>query len=68
MKKETRNRIIKWSIYGVLVIATVLIFLFSTGIFGRDYHKVVDESGVWNGKMEWTDKPMFYEINTGQLI
>ncbi len=68
MKKETRNRIIKWSIYGVLVIATVLIFFFSTGIFGRDYHKVVDESGVWNGKMDWTDKPMFYEINTGNAF
>ena len=68
MKKETRNRIIKWSLYALLVIATVLIFVFSTGIFGRDYHKVVDESGVWNGKMEWTDKPMFYEINTGNAF
>ena len=48
MKKETRNRIIKWSLYALLVIATVLIFVFSTGIFGRDYHKVVDESGVYN--------------------
>ena len=42
MKKETRNTSIKWSIYGVLVIATILTFVFSKEIFGYNYHQVLD--------------------------
>ena len=65
MKKETRNTIIKWSIYGVLVIATILTFVFSKEIFGYNYHQVLDEYGVWNGNYEWQIEPLFYRYETG---
>ena len=65
MKKETRNTIIKWSIYGVLVIATILTFVFSKEIFGYNYHQVLDEYGVWNGNYEWQIEPLFYQYETG---
>ena len=69
MKKETRNRIIKWSIYGVLVIATVLVFIFSTPLFGQNYHKVLDEYGVWNGTdYAWDIEPIFYSFNSGNAF
>ena len=53
MKKETKNRIIKWSLYALLVIATVLIFAFNKEIFGLNYHKELDVNGDATGKMIW---------------
>lgn len=68
MKQETRNAIIKWSIYGALVIATILIFVFSAQIFGLNRHKVLDEYNVWNGEYAWDIEPMFYKSNTGNAF
>ena len=69
MKKETRNTIIKWSLYALLMIATIIIFAFSTQIFGQNYHKVLDENGYWNGTdYAWDVEPMFYKSNTGNAF
>ncbi|MBP3731899.1 MAG: mechanosensitive ion channel family protein [Bacilli bacterium] len=69
MKKETRNTIIKWSLYALLVIATIVITVFSSQIFGQNYHKVLDEFGDWNGKdYAWDIEPMFYQIKTGSAF
>ena len=68
MKKETKNRIIKWSLYGVLVIATILIFAFNTAIFGSNYHKELDANGDATGKMIWDYEPMFWNSNTGNAF
>lgn len=70
MKKETRNRIIKWSLYALLVIATILIFAFSNFIFGAGKEIVQKEVG---GKTVvetiWTiQEPMFYNSNTGSAF
>ena len=70
MKKETRNRIIKWSLYALLVIATILIFVFSNYIFGAGKEIVQKEVG---GKTVvetiWTiQEPMFYNSNTGSAF
>ena len=54
MKKETKNRIIKWSIYGVLVAATVAIFIGSKFIFGEA------KSSVGPTK-EWITLPWFWD-------
>ena len=50
-KQELRNTIIKWSLYGLLMIATILIFIFDEAIFGgqlkeveTDVYKRVPES------------------------
>ena len=68
MKKETRNTIIKWSIYGVLVIATILIFAFSKFIFGAG-KEIVDKTLDDGSKIKetiWTvQEPLFYNSNTG---
>ena len=50
MNKETRSRIIKWSLYGLLAVSTLLIFIFSANIFGLK--DGIDEYGniIWNPK------------------
>ena len=69
MKKETINKIIKWSLYGILVAATIVIIVFSNQIFGANYHKVLDEYGVWDGKTyAWDIEPLFYNSNTGSAF
>ena len=68
MKKETRNTIIRWSLYALLMIATVIIFVFSTQIFGQNYHKVYDEYGDFRGEYAWDVEPMFYKSNTGNAF
>lgn len=70
MKKETINRIIKWSLYALLVAATILIFVFSNYIFGAGKEIVQNEVG---GKTVvetiWTiQEPMFYNSNTGSAF
>lgn len=70
MKKETINRIIKWSLYALLVTATILIFAFSNYIFGAGKEIVQNEVG---GKTvvetNWTiQEPMFYNSNTGSAF
>ena len=70
MKKETRNRIIKWSLYALLVAATILIFAFGNYIFGAGKEIVQKEVG---GKTVvetiWTiQEPMFYNSNTGSAF
>ena len=61
MKKETKNTIIKWSLYGLLVIATILIFIFSTQIFGAG-------RGITDGVVTWKTEPLFYKSNTGSAF
>ncbi len=63
MKKETKNRIIKWSLYGLLVIATVLIFVFSNSIFGAGYKK--DQV---TGAITYEVNPMFFQANFGNAF
>ena len=44
-KKQLRNTIIKWSLYGLLMVTTILIFVFSEAIFGGAVKEV--EEGVF---------------------
>ena len=62
MKKETKNTIIKWSLYGLLVIATILIFIFSAQIFGAGRGRTDD------GIVTWKTEPLFYKSNTGSAF
>ena len=41
-KVKLRNTIIKWSLYGLLMICTILIFAFSKGIFGAGRERADD--------------------------
>ena len=71
MKKETRNRIIKWSLYALLVIATILIFVFSKYIFGAGKDSVTKTlpDGSQVKETIWTiQEPMFYNSNTGSAF
>ena len=70
MKKETRNRIIKWSLYALLVIATILIFAFSNFIFGAGKELVQKQvDGKTVVETIWTiQEPMFYNSNTGSAF
>ena len=71
MKKETRNRIIKWSLYALLVIATILIFVFSNFIFGAGKDSVTKTlpDGSQVKETIWTiQEPMFYNSNTGSAF
>ena len=64
MKKETRNRIIKWSLYALLVIATILIFVFSNYIFGAGRKPVEGKVGEYT----WEVEPMFYNSKFGNAF
>ena len=66
MKKETKNRIIKWSLYGLLAIATILIFVFSESIFGAG--KEIISEGERKGEIIWRVEPMFWKSNTGSAF
>ena len=61
-KVKLRNTIIKWSLYGLLLIATILIFAFSANIFG--YNKTIGD----NGDIVYEVYPMFYNSNTGNAF
>ena len=67
MKKETINRIIKWSLYALLVAATILIFAFSNFIFGAGKELVQKQAdGKTVVETIWTiQEPMFFEVKTG---
>ena len=39
-KKDLRNTIVKWSLYGLLMVATILIFVFGEAIFGGPLKEV----------------------------
>ena len=67
-KAKLRNMIIKWSLFGLLVIATILIFAFSASIFGEGKHMVLDEYGQATGEIAWDVEPMFYQANTGNAF
>ena len=67
MKKETRNTIIKWSIYGVLAIATFLLYFFGANIFGSG--REIIQEGPNAGDVNWTiHKPIFWNTNTGNAF
>ena len=66
MKKETKNTIIKWSLYGLLVIATILIFIFGAQIFGAG--KEIVKDGENKGAITWVTEPLFYKSNTGSAF
>ena len=63
-KVKLRNTIIKWSLYGLLMIATIIIFIFSAEIFGAGRTIATDGSGA----VTWKVEPMFYRINTGNAF
>jgi small conductance mechanosensitive channel len=67
-KTKLRNTIIKWSLFGLLVIATILIFAFSASIFGEGKHMVLDEYGQATGEIAWDVEPMNYQANTGNAF
>ena len=63
MKKETRNRIIKWALYAVLLVATILIFYFGAYIFGKGKDTAKD------GTVTWKEiEPLFWNTNTGNAF
>ena len=45
-KSSLKKTIIMWSLYGVLMIATILVFAFSTEIFGGDLKKIRETVSV----------------------
>ena len=55
-KAKLRNTIIKWSIFGLLVVATILIFAFSADIFG--VKNGIDDNGniIWNPRSVFNQK------------
>ena len=65
MKKETRNTIIKWAIYAVLLVATIVILCNSLFLFGSGYHEILDANGKGTGIFEWDNKPIFWDFNSG---
>ena len=67
MKQETKNRIIKWSLYAVLMIATILIIVFSASIFGAGKKTTTGTEGVTK-VTTWEIFPMFYQSNTGSAF
>ena len=67
-KAKLRSTIIKWSLFGLLVIATIIIFALSANIFGKGEHMVLDEYGYSTGEKAWDIEPMFYQSNTGNAF
>ena len=63
-KVKLRNTIIKWSLYGLLMIATIIIFIFSAEIFGAGRTIATDGSGA----VTWKVEPMFYRTDTGNAF
>ena len=71
MKKETRNAIIKWSLYGLLVVATILVFAFSMYIFGAGKETITKTLADGSKVSEdiWTkQEPLFYKSDTGSAF
>ena len=48
MKKETKNKIIRWSLFGVLMIATILLFIFSPQLYGVKVGVDADGNTIWD--------------------
>ena len=67
-KAKLRSAIIKWSLFVLLVVATILIFVFSANIFGQGKHMVLDEYGQATGEIAWEVEPLFYQANTGNAF
>ena len=65
MKKETRNTIIRWAIYAVLLVATIVILINAVPLFGHNYHEVLDANGKGTGVFEWESKPIFWDFDSG---
>ena len=58
-----RNRIIKWSLYVILLAATIAIFALGKYIFGQGKDIAKD------GTVSWTDQdPLFWNSNTGNAF
>ena len=53
-KKILKSTIIKWSLYGALMIATILVFAFSANIFG-----VKDGLDINTGEIIWNPRSVF---------
>ena len=66
-KAKLRNTIIKWTLFCLLVVATILIFAFSANIFGEGKHMVADEYGQLT-IVAWNTEPMFYQVDTGNAF
>ena len=63
-KEKLIRTIILWSIYGVLMIGTILVFAFNAQIFGAGEEVITDPAT--NTKVTtWVVEPMFYQANTG---
>lgn len=65
MKKETRNTIIKWAIYAVLLVATIVILFNAKPLFGQGYHEILDANGKGTGNFKWESDPIFWDFNSG---
>ena len=70
MKKETKNRIIKWSLYALLAAATIVIFCLSEIIFGAGMKttSVTDANNKTTMVTTYTTYPMFYQVKTGSAF
>ena len=63
-KAKLKGTIIKWSLYAVLMIATIIIFALSASIFGAGREIAQDGTGT----ITWQIEPMFYNSNTGSAF
>ena len=63
-KAKLKSTIIKWSLYSVLMIATIIIFALSASIFGAGREIAQDGTGT----ITWQVEPMFYNSNTGSAF
>ena len=63
-KAKLKGTIIKWSLYAVLMIATIIIFVMSPSIFGAG--REIAQDGT--GNITWQVEPMFYNSNTGSAF
>ena len=48
MKKETRNTIIKWTVFGLLMAATIVLFIFSPNLYGVKAGVDADGNTIWD--------------------
>ena len=65
MKKETRNTIIRWAIYAVLLAATIVILVNAITLFGVNQHPEIDPVTIKEtGKIIWDSNPIFWDFQT----
>lgn len=60
-KRELTRKIVKWSIFGLLVAITIVCFIFNDQIFGKSH---VDSGGV----VVWDINPIFSTLNSGNTF